>query len=176
MQTHTRIRLLLASAVGAALLVALLSTDLWQGAPVTLPTAATPAVSSPEAPQDLVAEVAQISRTTEPAADAIARTEIPASPSASSARLGDEERVRLRATALAQKLGLSADGEATLTAVLLEEQTRRANAVTALRRNPDDAEVQARVRGELDAILEWKTEALNDRFGAEHAAEIMKRR
>ncbi|MBI5850626.1 MAG: hypothetical protein HZB39_06235 [Planctomycetes bacterium] len=162
--------------MGAAALVTALSTGPWQGAPVTPPAAEEAEAESQQAPQNLVAEVATIPRTKEPAAAAIERTEVPVDPSARSAPLGDEARVRLRATALAQRLGLSAAGEETLTAVLLEEQSRRASALTELRRKPDDAEARTRVRSELDAILAWKTKALSDRFGAEHAAEILKRR
>jgi hypothetical protein len=66
-------------------------------------------------------------------------------------------------------------GQESLTAVLLEEQSRRAGALTELRLKLDDAEARARVRGELDAILAWKTKTLNDQFGAQHAAEILKR-
>jgi hypothetical protein len=178
MHARTRILALVASAVGAAALATALRTGPSQGAPVPPPAATEAAAASPQAQQDLVAEVAPIPPTTESAADAatIVRTEVPASPSARSAPLGDEERVRLRATALAQRLGLPAAGEESLTAVLLEEQSRRASALTELRQKPDDDEARARVRSELDAILLWKTKALNDQFGAEHAAEILKRR
>lgn len=176
MNARTRVLVILASAVGASVLVLALSTESWQGAPVTPPAVA--AAASPLVRQNPVAEVAPITLTGEAAVAAAVseRTEVAVSPSGRNAVLGNEERVRLRAAELGKKLALSAAAEETLTAVLLEEQTRRASAVAELRRKPDDAEVRARVRTELDAILAWKTQALNDQFGAQHAAEIMKRR
>ena len=176
MHSRTRILAIQASAVGAVVLVLALSAGPWQGAPVIPAAAEAAAAESQQAPQNLVAEVGTIPRTEEPAAAAIERTEVPVSPGARSESLSDEQRVRLRATALAQRLGLPANGEEKLAAVLLEEQCRRASVLTELRRRPDDAEVRARVRSELDAILAWKTKALNDQFGAGHAAEILKRR
>lgn len=178
MHARTRTLAILASAVGAAALMPALSTGPWQGAPVTPSTAAEVAAESQQAPQNLVVEVGPASLSEEAAgsAPALERTEVAVNSNAHYAHLGDEERVRLRATALAQRLGLPAAGEAALTEVLLEEQSRRASALAELRRKPDDAEARARVRSELDAILAWKTNALNDQFGAEHAAEIMKRR
>jgi hypothetical protein len=178
MHARTRILAILASAVGAAALVTALSTDPWQSAPVlTLAPATAAAATAPEMLQSLMDELAQSPRKTEAAtASTIERTKVPLDASAANVPLGDEARVRLRATGLARRLGLPAADEAALTAVLLEEETRRAGALTELRRTPDDAEVRARVRSELDAILAWKSEALNDQFGAVHAAEILKRR
>jgi hypothetical protein len=91
--------------------------------------------------------------------------------------VGNEQRVRQRAAALAQDLELSAENEDALLDVLLQEQTRREVAFSDLRSaSPDQqAEVRAQVRTELDEILAWKTEELRARFGSDLADTVMRR-
>jgi hypothetical protein len=92
------------------------------------------------------------------------------------ARSADENSVRRRASAAAKQLKLSSDAEDALLAVLMQEQARRSVAFRDLRREPDQAETRAQVRGELDDILAWKIQELRTRFGRESAGVIMKRR
>ena len=91
--------------------------------------------------------------------------------------LGNERRVSQRAAALAREFGLSADNEGALREVLLEEQVRRERVFRDLRGASQDqlAEVRARVRGELDAILAWKSAELSTRFGSDLAGALTRR-
>ena len=91
--------------------------------------------------------------------------------------VGNEQRVRQRAAALAQDLELSAENEDAILDVLLQEQTRREVAFRDLRSvSPDQqTEVPAQVRTELDEILAWKTEKLRTRFGSDLADTMIRR-
>ncbi len=89
--------------------------------------------------------------------------------------LGDEERVTRRVEVMAKKLGLSAPDAEALRLVLVQEQARRGPVFADLHRDPDGAATRARARAELDAILAWKTAALEARFGTERATAIQRR-
>lgn len=179
MHSQTRITVILATALVAAVFAAAVSrarSSETPGIPAAAPVGATAATAEPAQP--MAAATGDIEANGEapgtPAANQ--RTEVEVSPSALRVPLGSADRIRNRAAALARRLELSAaDSEALLT-VLLEEQARRAAAIIELRREPDDAEVSARVRVEFDAILAWKTNELRDRFGAERADLMRKRR
>lgn len=176
MHAQIRIAVVLVTVLVGAVLAATMredSTPTSPGRPTAAPTQAT--AGSPElSPPIAVAEFDPGGEAPE-ALTAHQRTAVAGNPSGRRAPIRDEERVAIRATSIAKKLKLSAAGEDALLAVLLEEQTRRAAALTAWRRRPDDAEADARLRTELDAILAWKTRELRRQFGPEYAGIMMRR-
>lgn len=83
-----------------------------------------------------------------------------------------EERFRRQAKFIAEALELTAGDEERLYEVLLSEYKRRAEYFEELRKDAFDPEARARVREELAAIQEWKTQELQAKLGAELAQAV----
>ena len=83
-----------------------------------------------------------------------------------------EERFRREARVIAEALEMTAEDEARLYGVLLDEYRRRADYFEELRKDAFDPEARARVREELAAIQQWKTEELQAQIGAELAVAV----
>jgi len=159
------------------------SPALPEAAPVVAQTAGTGGASQPEPArlrsQEAPAAAASANVLSRPAGARRAspqRTEVEAGTTKQRLPLTDQDRVRLRAEALATKLKLTAPEENALLVVLLAEQSRRADALSEMRRAPKGAETTARLRAELNNIRAWKSQELRNHFGTKRATAMLQRR
>ncbi len=88
-------------------------------------------------------------------------------------RRWDEERLARQASSAAERLGLSAQDEENLLAILLEERERRTAFYDTMREGGFDPTARDLAREEFARIEAWKSEELGVKFGSELASKIL---